>query len=131
MERPRRLLCTVPQRWEASAACTTEPSLLYYAVSYKRVLAIASHGQFYTSVASRVTTLPVFGGIVLEFNSLSRIPGKGRLDTLLSRPKLTLNFNRTSLWSLFSCYTDFKNILLSKFQIYVSYYVGLCFHVRY
>ena len=78
----------------------------------------------------RVTTRPVFGGIVLEFNSLSRIPGKGRLDSLLSRPKLTLNFNRTSVWSLFSCYIDFKNIL-SKFQIYVSYYLGLCFHIRY
>ena len=87
--------------------------------------------QIWSANTPRVTTRPVFGGIVLEFNSLSRIPGKGCLDSLSSGLKLTLNFNRTSVWSLFSCYIDFKNILLSKFQIYVSYYVGICFHVRY
>ena len=51
--------------------------------------------------------------------------------SVLSRPKLTLNFNRTSVWSLFSYYIDFKNILLSKFQSMYRITYACVFHVRY
>ena len=67
----------------------------------------------FSMVPGRVTTCPVFGGIVLEFNSLSRIPGKGCLDSLFSRPKLTLKisialpyghfFHVTLILKIFDC----------------------------